>query len=92
VDEGKRVASGVGEFSVSLIGNGDTMRYVVEVDELSPEMLMNLKKNSRVINIFPLINNMIAIETENIERIKELKGVNRVRESSICETHAQPKR
>jgi len=35
VDEGKRVASGEGEFSVSLIGNGDTMRYVVEVDELS---------------------------------------------------------
>ena len=83
---------GGGEFSVSLIGNGDTMRYVVEVDELSPEMLMNLKKNSRVIHIFSLIDNIIAIETDNIERIKELKGVSRVRESGMCETHAQPMR
>ena len=84
------MASGEGEFSVSLIGNGDTMRYVVEVDELSPEMLMNLKKNSRLIHIFSLINNIITIETENIGRIKELKGVSRVHESGICETHAQP--
>ncbi|VUT26076.1 MAG: Tk-subtilisin precursor [Candidatus Methanolliviera sp. GoM_oil] len=56
-------------------------RYVVEVDELSPEMLMNLKKNSRIIHIFSLIDNIIAIETDNIEGIKELKGVSRVRES-----------
>ncbi len=51
---------------------------------------MNLKKNSRLIHIFSLINNIITIETENIGRIKELKGVSRVHESGICETHAQP--
>ena len=63
------------------------MRYVVEVDELSPDMLMNLKKNSRIIHIFSLINNMIAIETEDGERIEKLKDVSRVHESGICETH-----
>jgi len=57
------------------------MRYVVGVDELSAEMLMNLKKNSRIIHIFSLIKNTIALETGNIERIKELKGVRRVHES-----------
>lgn len=57
------------------------MRYIVEVDELSAEVLMNLKKNSRIIHIFSLIDNTIALETENVERIKELKGVKRVYES-----------
>lgn len=51
------------------------MRYIVEVDELSAEMLMNLKKNSRILHIFSLIDNTIALETENVGRIKELKGV-----------------
>ena len=65
---------------------------MVGVDEFTSGVLMDLKKNSRVIHIFSLINNMIAIETENIERIEELKGVSQVCESGICETHAQPKR
>jgi hypothetical protein len=57
------------------------MRYIIEVDELSAEVLMNLKKISRIIHIFSLIDNTIALETENVERIKELKGVKRVYES-----------
>jgi len=57
------------------------MRYIVEVEELSAEVLENLKKNSRIIHIFSLIDNTIALETENIERIKELRGVKRVYES-----------
>ena len=57
------------------------MRYIVEVEELSAEVLEKLKKNSRIIHIFSLIDNTIALETENVERIKELKGVKRVYES-----------
>ena len=57
------------------------MRYIVEVDELSAEMLMNLKKNSRILHIFSLIDNTIALETENVGRIKELKGVKRIYDS-----------
>ena len=44
-------------------------------------MLEKLKKNSRIIHIFSLIDNTIALETENVERIKELRGVKRVYES-----------
>lgn len=57
------------------------MRYIVKVEGLSAEVLENLKKNSRIIHIFSLIDNMIALETDNIERIKELKGIKRVYES-----------
>jgi len=57
------------------------MRYIVEVEELSAEVLEKLKKNSRMIHIFSLIDNTIALETENVERIKELRGVKRVYES-----------
>lgn len=57
------------------------MRYIVELEELSAEVLENLKKNSRIIHIFSLIDNTIALETENVERIKELRGVRRVYES-----------
>ena len=56
-------------------------RYIVKVDELSAEVLENLKNNSRIVHIFSLIDNTIALETENVERIKELKGVKRVYES-----------
>ncbi len=44
-------------------------------------MLGYLKKNSRILHIFSLINNTIALETENIEFIKKLNGVKRVYES-----------
>ena len=57
------------------------MRYIVEVEELSAEVLEKLKKNSRIIHIFSLIDNTIALETDNIERIKELRDVKRVYES-----------
>jgi len=57
------------------------MRYIVKVEELSAEVLEKLKKNSKIIHIFSLIDNMIALETDNIERIKELKGIKRVYES-----------
>ena len=57
------------------------MRYIVEVEELSAEMLEKLKKNSGIIHIFSLIDNTIALETENVERIKELRSVKRVYES-----------
>jgi len=57
------------------------MRYIVKVEGLSAEVLGNLKKNSRIIHIFSLIDNMVALETDNIERIKELKGIKRVYES-----------
>lgn len=56
-------------------------RYIVKVDKLSAEVLENLKNNSRIVHIFSLIDNTIALETENVERIKELKGVKRVYES-----------
>lgn len=56
------------------------MRYIVKVEELSAEVLRELKKNSRIIHIFSLIDNAIALETENIEHIKELRGVKRVYE------------
>ena len=54
---------------------GDHMRYIVELEELSTEALEKLKKNSRIIHIFSLIDNAIALETENIEHIRELRGV-----------------
>ena len=57
------------------------MRYIVKVEELSTEVLEKLKKNSRIIHIFSLIDNTIALETEDVERIKELRGVKRVYES-----------
>ena len=57
------------------------MRYVVKVEDLSTEMLKNLKNNSKILHIFSLIDNTIAIETENIESIKKLNGVRRVYES-----------
>ena len=57
------------------------MRYIVKVEELSAEVLEKLKKNSRIIHIFSLIDNTIALETEDVERIKELRGVKRVYES-----------
>ena len=56
------------------------MRYIVKVEGLSAEVLENLKKNSRIIHIFSLIDNMIALETEDVGRIKELRGVKRVYE------------
>jgi hypothetical protein len=60
---------------------GDHMRYIVELEELSADVLENLKKNSRIIHIFSLIDNTIALETEDVGCIKELWGVKRVYES-----------
>ncbi len=57
------------------------MRYIVEVEELSAGMLEKLRKNSRIVHIFSLIDNTIALETEDVVRIKELRGVKRVYES-----------
>lgn len=57
------------------------MRYIVELEELSADVLENLKKNSRIIHIFSLIDNTIALETEDVGCIKELWGVKRVYES-----------
>ena len=57
------------------------MRYIVEVDELSSEVLIALKKNSKIIHIFSLVDNTVALETDNVERIKELGGVKRIHES-----------
>ena len=57
------------------------MKYVVKVDVLSTDMLDNLKNNSKILHIFSLIDNTIAIETDDIESIKRLNGVRRVYES-----------
>ena len=57
------------------------MRYIVKVECLSAEVLAELKKSSRIIHIFSLIDNTIALETEDIGYIKGLKEVLQVYES-----------
>ena len=57
------------------------MRYIVKVECLSAEVLAELKKSSRIIHIFSLIDNTIALETEDIGYIKGLKEVRQVYES-----------
>jgi subtilisin family serine protease len=57
------------------------MRYIVKVECLSAEVLAELKKSSRIIHIFSLIDNTIALETEDIGHIKGLKEVRQVYES-----------
>ncbi len=57
------------------------MRYIVKLDNLSDEVLAKLKKSSRILHIFSLIDNMIALETEDIGHIEGLKEVLHVHES-----------
>jgi subtilisin family serine protease len=57
------------------------MRYIVKVKCLSAEVLTKLKKSSRILHIFSLIDNTVALETEDIGYIKGLKEVLRVYES-----------
>ncbi len=57
------------------------MRYIVKVECLSAEVLAKLKKSSRILHIFSLIDNTIALETEDVGHIKGLKEVRRVYES-----------
>ena len=57
------------------------MRYIVKVECLSAEVLAKLKKSSRILHIFSLIDNTIALETEDFGHIKGLKEVRRVYES-----------
>ena len=57
------------------------MRYIVKVECLSAEVLAELEKSSRIIHIFSLIDNTIALETEDIGHIKGLKEVRQVYES-----------
>ena len=64
------------------------MRDIVEVDELSAEMLMNLKKNSRILHIFSLIDNTIALETENVGLNEEPCGKPQGINSHITNTAA----
>jgi hypothetical protein len=57
------------------------MRYIVKVECLSSVVLAKLKKSSRILHIFSLIDNTIALETEDIGYIKGLKEVRQVYES-----------
>ena len=57
------------------------MRYIVKVECLSSVVLAKLKKSSRILHIFSLIDNTIALETEDIGHIKGLKEVLQVYES-----------
>ena len=57
------------------------MRYTVKVECLSSVVLAKLKKSSRILHIFSLIDNTIALETEDIGYIKGLKEVRQVYES-----------
>ncbi len=57
------------------------MRYIVKVECLSSVVLAKLKKSSRILHIFSLIDNTIALETEDIEHIKGLNEVLQLYES-----------
>jgi len=57
------------------------MRYIVKVECLSSVVLAKLKRTIRILHIFSLIDNTIALETEDIGYIKVLKEVRQVYES-----------